>query len=179
MELSKKLPDDAEVAAVFIGRLDSITKPICAFIRLTESKMFLNLSEVPRPLRFMFILLVPEDHSEEEVDMIGRALGSLITDDVFANVAYNAIDVSDLTHGIDEFLSSILIIPPGKWRKDVRLEPNEAVANVSSLCNESAASLTTRFDLICWFVMEGSFFLDSTRDQANSCNCSSEKDGSF
>lgn len=131
MELSKKLPDDAEVATVYIGRLDSISKPVCAFVRLSESKMFLNLSEVPRPLRFMFILLVPEDHSEEEVDMIGRALGALITDDVFANVAYSAVDVADLACGIDEFLSSILIIPPGKWRKDLRLEPNEAVTNVS------------------------------------------------
>lgn len=136
------------MATIYFGRLDNISKPLCAFIRLNEAKMFLNLSEVPRPIRFLFILLVPDDHSEEETDMIGRALGTMLVDEVFVHVAYSAADPQDLISGIDEFLGSILIVPPGKWRKDVRLEPNETVSNVSVLAPDRASTrLVPRFIL--------------------------------
>lgn len=67
----------------------------------------------------------------------------VLTDDVFIHVAFETEDVFDICHGIDEFLSSMRIIPPGKWRTGVRLEPSEAtnVVDVRAITNLHIVSI--------------------------------------
>lgn len=59
--------------------------------------------------------------------MVGRALGAMFSDEMFVNVAYQAQSMYDLLDSFEAFMCNIIIIPPGKWSLDVRLEPNEAV----------------------------------------------------
>lgn len=58
-------------------------------------------------------------------------MGAMITDSVFNQVAFFAQDVHELCYGIDHFLKDVIIIPPGKWRTDLILEPNDKVNEVS------------------------------------------------
>lgn len=73
--------------------------------------------------RFVFILLTPPEHPVEEILAIGRALGTLMVDTVFATIAYQSKHVNDLCAGVDEFLSQSLVIPAGRMPSDHRLEP--------------------------------------------------------
>uniref|UniRef100_A0A915JMD6 Anion exchange protein n=1 Tax=Romanomermis culicivorax TaxID=13658 RepID=A0A915JMD6_ROMCU len=127
-EQIKKYLEHAEVATLLIGKVDCVKKPVSAFIRLRYPRILHNLAEVPRPCRFLFLLLVPINHpTSDQVSMIGRVLGAMLTDQVFAQVAYYAQDVIELCYGIDSFLKDVICIPPGKWRTDLTLEPNDKV----------------------------------------------------
>ena len=55
----KKLPPGAETSNILVGELNNLEKPISCFIRLQEASMLGDLTEVPVPTRFIFILLGP------------------------------------------------------------------------------------------------------------------------
>ncbi len=55
----KKLPKGAEASNILVGELNSLDKPLSAFIRLSEAVFLGDLTEVPVPTRFIFILLGP------------------------------------------------------------------------------------------------------------------------
>lgn len=55
----KKIPAGAEASNVLVGEVDCLEKPISAFIRLDQPVVLGELTEVPVPTRFIFILLGP------------------------------------------------------------------------------------------------------------------------
>ena len=55
----KKLPKGAEASNILVGELNVLDKPLSAFIRLSEAVFLGDLTEVPVPTRFIFILLGP------------------------------------------------------------------------------------------------------------------------
>ena len=55
----KKIPAGAEASNVLVGEVDFLEKPISAFIRLSNAFVLGDLTEVPVPTRFIFILLGP------------------------------------------------------------------------------------------------------------------------
>ena len=55
----KKLPKGAEASNILVGELNTLDKPLSAFIRLSEASQLGDLTEVPVPTRFIFILLGP------------------------------------------------------------------------------------------------------------------------
>ncbi|KRX22096.1 Sodium-driven chloride bicarbonate exchanger [Trichinella nelsoni] len=124
--LYKKLPRGAEASNVLVGQLSSLDNYISAFIRLNKACHFNNLTEVPVPTRFMFILLGPEGHKMKYRE-IGRAISTLMSDEVFCDVAYQARNREDLLDGIDEFLEQVIVLPPGEWDPKIRIEPPTSV----------------------------------------------------
>jgi hypothetical protein len=55
----KKIPAGAEASNILVGELNVLEKPLSAFIRLSEASILGDLTEVPVPTRFIFILLGP------------------------------------------------------------------------------------------------------------------------
>ena len=55
----KKIPKGAEASNILVGELNVLDKPLSAFIRLSEAAILGDLTEVPVPTRFIFILLGP------------------------------------------------------------------------------------------------------------------------
>ena len=55
----KKIPKGAEASNILVGEVDFLEKPLSAFIRLQEATILGDLTEVPVPTRFMFVLLGP------------------------------------------------------------------------------------------------------------------------
>ena len=55
----KKIPPGAEASNILVGELKELDKPLSAFIRLSEASHLGDLTEVPVPTRFLFILLGP------------------------------------------------------------------------------------------------------------------------
>lgn len=118
----KKLPAGVEASNVLIGEVDFLTRHICCFIRLKDANQLGDLTEVPVPTRFIFLLLGPTGHGQQYRE-IGRAIATLMADEIFHDVAYGARDVDDLLDGIDEFLDQVTVLPPGEWDPNIRIEP--------------------------------------------------------
>uniref|UniRef100_A0A3B1K6Z8 Anion exchange protein n=1 Tax=Astyanax mexicanus TaxID=7994 RepID=A0A3B1K6Z8_ASTMX len=122
----KKIPRDAEASNVLIGEVDFLEKPVVAFVRLAQATTLGGLTEVPVPTRFLFVLLGPQGKAKS-YNEIGRAMATLMVDDLFSDVAYKARDREDLIAGIDEFLDEVIVLPPGEWDPKIRIEPPKKV----------------------------------------------------
>uniref|UniRef100_A0A8D3BJQ2 Anion exchange protein n=1 Tax=Scophthalmus maximus TaxID=52904 RepID=A0A8D3BJQ2_SCOMX len=122
----KKIPRDAEASNVLVGEVDFLNKPFVAFVRLAQATTLGGLTEVPVPTRFLFILLGPQGKAKS-YNEIGRAIATLMVDDLFSDVAYKARDREDLIAGIDEFLDEVIVLPPGEWDPKIRIEPPKKV----------------------------------------------------
>ncbi|XP_055367745.1 electrogenic sodium bicarbonate cotransporter 4 isoform X2 [Betta splendens] len=124
----KKIPRDAEASNVLVGEVDFLNKPFVAFVRLAQATTLGGLTEVPVPTRFLFILLGPQGRAKS-YNEIGRAIATLMVDDLFSDVAYKARDRDDLIAGIDEFLDEVIVLPPGEWDPKIRIEPPKKVTS--------------------------------------------------
>uniref|UniRef100_A0A8C6Q310 Anion exchange protein n=1 Tax=Nothobranchius furzeri TaxID=105023 RepID=A0A8C6Q310_NOTFU len=122
----KKLPRDAEASNVLVGEVDFLETPFVAFVRMQQAVMLGALTEVPLPTRFLFVLLGPKGISKSYRE-IGRAIATLMSDEVFHDIAYKAKDRQDLLAGIDEFLDEVIVLPPGEWDPDIRIEPPKSL----------------------------------------------------
>uniref|UniRef100_A0A7N6AXD4 Anion exchange protein n=1 Tax=Anabas testudineus TaxID=64144 RepID=A0A7N6AXD4_ANATE len=122
----KKLPRDAEASNVLVGEVDFLETPLVAFVRLQQAVMLGALTEVPVPTRFLFVLLGPKGKAKSYHE-IGRAIATLMSDEVFHDIAYKAKDRQDLLAGIEEFLDEVIVLPPGEWDPDIRIEPPKSL----------------------------------------------------
>ena len=77
----KKLPPNAEASNILVGEVDFLEKPITAFVRLANSSVIGDLTEVPIPTRFLFIMLGP-CLAPKRYHEIGRAISTLMADEV-------------------------------------------------------------------------------------------------
>ncbi|XP_068431187.1 sodium bicarbonate cotransporter 3-like isoform X1 [Clinocottus analis] len=126
MNFMKKIPPGAEASNVLVGEVDFLEKPIIAFVRLSPAVLLTGLTEVPVPTRFLFLLLGPHGKGPQYHE-IGRSMATLMTDEIFHDVAYKAKDRTDLLSGIDEFLDQVTVLPPGEWDPTIRIEPPKNV----------------------------------------------------
>ena len=94
------IPYNAECAEVLIGSMNNLTRPIIAFVRLSQSQLigrtismliiisllfFVikdNISETSLPIKFIFLLVGP---ATGEYFEIGRSLGTLFSTSVSAD----------------------------------------------------------------------------------------------
>uniref|UniRef100_A0A4W5P9N3 Anion exchange protein n=1 Tax=Hucho hucho TaxID=62062 RepID=A0A4W5P9N3_9TELE len=134
----KKIPRDAEASNVLVGEVDFLDKPFVAFVRLAQATTLGGLTEVPVPTRFLFILLGPTGKAKS-YNQIGRAIATLMVDDLFSDVAYKARDREDLIAGIDEFLDEVIVLPPGEWDPKIRIEPPKKVTSADKRLDSSLA----------------------------------------
>ncbi|XP_016140789.1 electrogenic sodium bicarbonate cotransporter 4-like [Sinocyclocheilus grahami] len=127
----KKIPRDAEASNVLVGEVDFLEKPFVAFVRLSQATTLGGLTEVPVPTRFLFVLLGPLGKAKS-YNEIGRAIATLMVDDLFSDVAYKARDREDLIAGIDEFLDEVIVLPPGEWDPKIRIEPPKKIPSADT-----------------------------------------------
>lgn len=122
----KKIPAGAEGSIVLVGETDFLPKSVNAFVRLEDAQLLGDLMEVPIPTRFLFFMLGPSGQPGRYHE-VGRAISTLMSDEVFHDVAYKASCREDLVAGIDEFLQQVTVLPPGEWDPSIRIEPPASV----------------------------------------------------
>lgn len=118
----KKIPPKCEAFNILAGEVDFLEKAVSAFVRLSEAQNLGDLTEVPLPSKFLFVMLGPPCHMGRYHE-IGRAAATLMSDEVFHEVAYKAKSRLDILAGLDEFLDAVTILPPGVWDPSIRIEP--------------------------------------------------------
>lgn len=85
-----------------------------------------KITNIKLPFRFLFILLGPPG-SQDSFHEIGRAMATLMSDEIFHEVAYKAKKREHILAGLDEFLDAVTVLPPGEWDPAIRIEPPAAV----------------------------------------------------
>ena len=86
-DIQSKIPKNAQATTVLVGAHGELSCPISAFIRLADGCNLGDLAEVNIPVRFLFILLGPE---EDRLDYheVGRSIATLMSDKIFLESAY-------------------------------------------------------------------------------------------
>jgi hypothetical protein len=69
--------------------------------------------------RFIVLLIGPEE-SEKQV---GRAIATILTDDICRELAYTSQDSKDIMRMMDRFMQDTYVIPPSEWDPTIRIEP--------------------------------------------------------
>ncbi|KAL3283056.1 hypothetical protein HHI36_006214 [Cryptolaemus montrouzieri] len=126
LHFMKKIPNGAEASNILVGEVNFLENTVAAFVRLNTSVVLGDLTEVPVPTRFLFLLLGPLS-STTGYHEIGRAMATLMSDEIFHEVAYRARNRTHLLAGVDEFLDAVTVLPPGEWDPAIRIEPPAAV----------------------------------------------------
>ncbi|NXM28281.1 S4A4 protein, partial [Oxyruncus cristatus] len=129
----KKVPSGAEAAHVSVGEVEFLEKPFTAFIRLRHGVSLGSLAEVVLPSRFLFILLGPP--KVKAYHEVGRAMATLLMDELFQRVARQAEHQEDLITGLETFLDELIVLPPGKWDPSARIPPP---SSLPSPCRRTA-----------------------------------------
>lgn len=122
----KKIPPGSQASNILVGEVEFLERPIAAFVRLAAAVPLGDLTEVPVPTRFLFILLGPQGNMVRYHE-IGRAIAILMSDEVFHDVAFKAKNRDHLLAGVDEFLDAATVLPPGAWDPSIRIEPPQHV----------------------------------------------------
>ncbi|XP_029722117.2 band 3 anion transport protein isoform X7 [Aedes albopictus] len=123
----KRIPEGAEATTVLVGSVDFLEQPTIAFVRLAEGIPMPSITEVPIPVRFLFILLGPKT-AELDYHEVGRSIATLMSNEHFHDIAYRADDRKDLLSAINEFLDDSIVLPPGKWERQALLPFDELKA---------------------------------------------------
>ncbi|XP_053370510.1 solute carrier family 4 member 1a (Diego blood group) [Clarias gariepinus] len=114
--------DNIEASIVLSGVVDSLQKPVVAFVRLRDSVVMEGIMEASVPVRFIFALVGP---AESGIDFheSGRAMGTLMADWVFSLEAYLAESEKELTNAIADFMDCSVVIPPTEIQTETMLQP--------------------------------------------------------
>ncbi|KAM6408772.1 anion exchange protein 4 [Rhynochetos jubatus] len=130
----KKVPQGAEAAHIAVGEVEFLEKPFTAFIRLKLGVTLGSLAEVTLPSRFLFILLGPRAKVKAYHE-VGRAMATLLTDELFQRIAQQAEHREDIITGMEAFLDELTVLPPGKWDHSARIPPPSCMPSLQRRCN--------------------------------------------
>lgn len=122
--LMKRIPGDAEATTVLVGAVGFLEQPTIAFVRLAHGIPMPSITEVPVPVRFMFILLGPSG-ADLDYHEVGRSISTLMSNPSFHSIAYRAEDRRELLSAINEFLDDSIVLPPGDWERQALLPLDE------------------------------------------------------
>ncbi|XP_043531109.1 band 3 anion transport protein-like isoform X2 [Chiloscyllium plagiosum] len=110
-EIMDKITENTEATIVLVGCVESLKSPTMAFVRLATAVQLESILEISIPIRFIYVLLGPST-SRMNYHEVGRSISTLMSDQTFHKVAYEAKDCNDLLNGISEFLDCSIVIPP-------------------------------------------------------------------
>ncbi|PAA82766.1 hypothetical protein BOX15_Mlig021175g4, partial [Macrostomum lignano] len=122
----KKIPPGAETSNILVGSVDFLDRQLTAFVRLRTAVILGDLTEVPVPSRFVYVLLGPAGQTANYHEM-GRSMATLMSDEIFHDIAYLAKSKEDLLSGVDEFLKCCTVLPPNEWDPSIRIEPPKEI----------------------------------------------------
>ncbi|KAM8945812.1 band 3 anion transport protein [Pelodytes ibericus] len=110
-QLIDKIPDGAEASVVLVGGARFLESPTVAFVRLKEAVDLPSVLEVSLPIRFLFILLGPENPNISYQE-VGKAVSSMMAERVFRTDMFLAGGRQDLLRSLEDFLDCCIVIPP-------------------------------------------------------------------
>ncbi|KAK3559692.1 hypothetical protein QTP86_017681, partial [Hemibagrus guttatus] len=114
--------EGVEASMVFVGALDFLEKPTVAFVRLKEAQILKMSLEASAPVRFIFVL-IGSAINDVDYHETGRAMSTLLADQVFNQAALKAQSDKELNDALTDFLDCSVVIPPTEIRDETMLAP--------------------------------------------------------
>ena len=121
-KLQKKLSRKTEGASILICPVDFVKEQMIVFVRLENAIELPGMLELKLYSRFIVLLIGPED-SERQLLQIGRAMATILTDDICREYAYAAKNAKDISEMMNRFMQDTYVIPPSEWDPNIRIEP--------------------------------------------------------
>lgn len=122
MKLQRKLNSKSEGASILVCPVDFVQQQTIVFVRLQKASDLPGMLELNLHVHFLVLLLGPEE-TEKQLLQIGRAVATILTDDICREMAYLATDASGIHKMIDRFMQDTYVIPPSEWDPSIRIEP--------------------------------------------------------
>ena len=82
------------------------------------------------PTKFVAIVMRPEGEATQAMDM-GKVMGTLMSDQIFAGVAYSAAKKEDLVNELNNHTKEMTVLAPSTWDPSIRLDPPKSVPTVT------------------------------------------------
>ncbi|XP_018336032.1 band 3 anion transport protein isoform X2 [Agrilus planipennis] len=136
----RKIPIDAQATSVLVGEVDFLEQPAIAFVRLAEGIIIPSFLEVNIPIRFMFILLGTKNFNLDYHE-IGRSIATLMANQQFHDIAFEANNRKALLSAINEFLDDSIVLPPGDWERRALLPIEEIKAKSEQIKRRKQSAL--------------------------------------
>ncbi|KAE9556518.1 hypothetical protein FO519_000212 [Halicephalobus sp. NKZ332] len=121
--LLRKLPKGSEATNILVSQVEFLEKPLIVFVRLAEACSLGNLTEVSIPTRFLFFVLASKK-SDVHAQQLGRALGVLMSDELFRKIAYKTKSRKDMKIAVSEYIHNATVLPPCSLDPNLRIEPS-------------------------------------------------------
>lgn len=128
---------------MLVGAVNFLEQPTIAFVRLAHGILMPSITEVPVPVRFMFVLLGPPG-ADLDYHEVGRSISTLMANPSFHGLAYKAEDRKELLSGINEFLDDSIVLPPGDWERQTLLPFEELRAKSEMIRRRKRDALERR-----------------------------------
>ncbi len=122
MKLQRKLSRKTEGASILVCPVNFVKELMVVFVRLENAVELLGMLEIKLYSRFIVLLIGPEE-SEKQLLQIGRAIATILTDDICREFAYSAKNSQDVKDMMDRFMHDTYVIPPSEWDPTIRIEP--------------------------------------------------------
>lgn len=71
-------------------------------------------------------------------------MATLMSDEIFHEVAYKAKKRDHILSGVDEFLDAVTVLPPGEWDPAIRIEPPAAIPSQELRKNKQNGSIVKK-----------------------------------
>jgi len=102
--------------------VDFVEKQTMVFLRLLKPIELSGMLEIKISSRFIVLFIGPED-SEKQLLQTGRAIATILTDDICREFAYSSKNSEDIMKMMDRFMQDTYVIPPSEWDPSIRIEP--------------------------------------------------------
>ncbi|CAF4570375.1 unnamed protein product [Rotaria sp. Silwood1] len=122
VKLQKKIDNKSEGASILICPLNFVERQTIVFLRLQNPVELSGMLEIKISSRFIVLLIGPEEN-ERQLLQIGRAMATILTDDICREYAYAARDSDEIMKMMNRFMHDTYVIPPSEWDPSIRIEP--------------------------------------------------------
>ncbi len=102
--------------------MDFVEKQTMIFVRLLKPIELIGMLEIKLTSRFIVLFIGPED-SEKQLLQTGRAMATILTDDICREYAYSSKNSEDIMKMMHRFMQDTYVIPPSEWDPSIRIEP--------------------------------------------------------
>ncbi|KAI0989880.1 hypothetical protein GJ496_006974 [Pomphorhynchus laevis] len=110
-DLMKRIPESTQAFVVMVGVVQSLSKPLLAFVRFKTKKVEDGFVEIPLPLKFLFVVIGPAVSDPQFYFKIGRTMCTLMNDLTFRQSAFEAKQKQELIEALSKFITRCMIFP--------------------------------------------------------------------
>jgi hypothetical protein len=155
--------------------VDFVKEQTIVFVRLENAIELLGMLEIKLYSRFIVLLIGPEEN-ERQLLQIGRAMATILTDDICREFAYVAKSPRDVMQMMDRFMHDTYVIPPSEWDPSIRIEPPSKYTSKVGNEHVSVETEPILFDVIAGRTASSSSRRKSRRNRKDRFNfsCGSE-----